>query len=785
MKKRTTVKKVAATVAAMTMFGFMQAQPAQSATNIIEVTGGASQSLTGGVFNNEACVNALVADDNSTLGFIGDVTLGGNYSYGARANNGGHIIVTGDITTSGFQGVGMLALNNSTIGLLGNITTQGSESYAVQACSDSVINIAGDVTTNGSWSRALYAETGGFLSVTGNVTTTGEKTYGIWSLADSMVSLTGDLTVTGDNSYGIIAESNASVETNNSNIYVAGDSSRAIMVRDGSYVTMNQSNVTTDGATMIYTTSGGNVYAYGSSLTGDIINNTSTSGKGDLVLGLDLNSTLTGTIHDAGAYAITHIAVGDDSVWNVSGNSYMNGFLDNYGTLDFSQSELGTTVTVGNLSGFGHYIMKTDIVAEMADKLIVTGTIYEDGAPNTITVLNNGSAATTGNEVVTLVETADQSGAFALTNDVELGAWVYGLSQITAGDGSASWVLTGTAIPTDPTDPVDPIDPVDPVDPVDPINPIDPVDPVKPVKPDLSSSGNAGISTLRGTYLLNYAENNTLMQRLGDLRETLKLSGLWFRAHGGKFEADAGNFAKELDMNYGGIQVGYDRKVEISGKGELYIGGYFGYSKGELDYDAKGESEVESKTLGIYGTYVRPNNFYIDAVAKYFTTDSSMEVFDTAGTLVEGNSSSDGYGASIEVGQKFAIGNKGFYATPQAQLSYTKFNSDNYVASNGLRIGSGGFASLLGRIGVQLGYETETSNFYAKVSRVHEFDGDIGISFNGTNVEESFGGSWWTYGIGYTSRVGDNGNLYIDIERASGGSFTQEVSVKAGYRMEL
>lgn len=105
-----------------------------------------------------------------------------------------------------------------------------------------------------------------------------------------------------------------------------------------------------------------------------------------------------------------------------------------------------------------------------------------------------------------------------------------------------------------------------------------------------------------------------------------------------------------------------------------------------------------------------------------------------------------------------------------------------FNASNGLRIGVNPFTSMLGRIGLQLSYETRTSNFYAKVSRVREFDGDLSIYANGVPISESLEGSWWVYGIGYTARFGDRQNIYLDVERTSGGDFTQERSARLGWR---
>ena len=75
-------------------------------------------------------------------------------------------------------------------------------------------------------------------------------------------------------------------------------------------------------------------------------------------------------------------------------------------------------------------------------------------------------------------------------------------------------------------------------------------------------------------------------------------------------------------------------------------------------------------------------------------------------------------------------------------------------------------------------------NIYGKVSYIHEFDGDIGFRMNGIENQQSFGGSWWTYGVGVTAQISKKHNIYADVERASGGDFTQAWKVNVGYRFQ-
>lgn len=462
-------------------------------------------------------------------------------------------------------------------------------------------------------------------------------------------------------------------------------------------------------------------------------------------------SSLTGTVDDLGAEAVTNLYIMDtNTAWRVTGNSMFRGTLANGGAVDYTASAGLVAVTVGNLADAGStgglFRMKTDIVNQKADNLIVTGT-----APGSylIDVINNGSGATTGNEAVPLVYIhggGDED--FSLAHPVELGAWEYSLRETPTGAVSSVWELYANGNVTNP--------------------------------------GVGGLDSLIGAYLLSYAETNTLIQRLGDLRGTKSESGLWFRLHGGEFESKSRRYSKGFDMDYYGIQLGYDRKVEIDWDGDAYFGVMFGYGKGDIDYPNNGGSDVESKMAGIYGTFVKPNGFFLDAIIKYQWMENDFDVPDSAGTMVHGKGAdSNGFGWSVEVGQRIPFGRDqktAWYAEPQVQLTYQRFGSGYYTASNGLHIGIEGIVSMTGRLGLLVGYEKENSNLYAKVSRVREFEGDLDVYANGSKLSESLSGSWWVYGIGYTARFDDRNSIYLDIERSSGGSFRHNWAAKAGWR---
>jgi outer membrane autotransporter protein len=412
---------------------------------------------------------------------------------------------------------------------------------------------------------------------------------------------------------------------------------------------------------------------------------------------------------------------------------------------DLSSGSYGT-LTVGNLSGTGLFDMRASVVNQQGDLLKVTGMTAGN---HTLNVQNDGRLPANGTEEITLVETADGGGTFGLKNQVELGGWTYDLKKV-----GNNWQLMSTG--------------------------------------ESSSAASAAINLFSDSYLISYVENQTLMQRMGDQRQGAERNGVWARVYCGNFESDGDSFIRGYDMDYSGIQVGGDRKFVLKdGKGDFYLGGMFSYTQGDLDYGRSGDGSIDSKALGIYGTYVAPNGFYTDLVFKYSWMDNDFKALDSAWERITGdNIETGGFSASLEVGKRFflqkAKEKQGWYVEPQAQISFGSQSGDSFTASNGLRIRVDDYNSVLGRLGANIGYEIKSGknpiNVYGKVSYVHEFDGDVNYRLNDAKLSTDFGDHWWTYGVGITAKLGTRHNVYFDLERATGDQVDQSWGLNGGYR---
>ncbi len=737
---------------------------------------------------NGYTVWAQGGDNSTSLIDIGDnakISNEGNYTNeGAAvyAKNGGQIMIgngaeitsTGErdpVTKTNLYNIGVRAVGGfwqTPIAAQSLSTPYAAEPVFMPSAVELGDNVS--ISTEGrKYNMGIYASDMAVVTAGENlmINTHGSGTgnYGVYTADGGQVTIKSvSIETEGAESYGLIAwgsqnsQSSKITVTDGSHIKTMGADAYGVVAIDGGEVELTgKHTIETDlenDSYALWAQDGGTITADGQM---NISGNLHAEGEGKINMTMQDGSYMKGfsSIED-GQTDELHVEM-KNAYWDLhKQDSELSSLKMGTGaTVDYTKEGSNLNLYAHDISGSGTFVMKTDVVGGNGDLL----TVDTSDGNHKIKVMDQGSAPTTGEEApLKLVKTGDGKAEFSLNGEenlADIGAWRYGLRRTLENENH--WELF-------------------------------------PSK-KASTTASAAVNTFMGGYLLAYAETQTLMQRLGDLRDTDHDNGYWFRFHGGKMESNSRSFVRDFDMKYGGAQVGYDRKIKNSWKGDTYVGGYFGYSKGDLDYSVLnggtgGSGNVDSKTLGLYGTYITDNGFYVDAVLKYMWMKNDFDVLDTNGDHVTGDDlSTGGVGLSLELGKRFrfAKNEKGdnWYIEPQAQLSYTRQDGGYFTASNGLRIGVDSFDSLLGRLGMLAGYETPKSNFYAKVSYVKEFDGDVNIIANNVSIPESFGDSWWEYGLGFTTRLNDRNSLYMSLERSSGGKFTEPWKVYAGWRISL
>ena len=283
---------------------------------------------------------------------------------------------------------------------------------------------------------------------------------------------------------------------------------------------------------------------------------------------------------------------------------------------------------------------------------------------------------------------------------------------------------------------------------------------------------------------------NDMYKRMGDLRIGAE-SGLWARAYGGRISYDANN--AYMKNSYWAAQVGIDKRL-ASG---WHVGGAFGYNDGSATYRYGGKGDPKLYTLAAYATRVSEDGQYVDVIAKAGKLSNKFTAYNkySAPALrnyVEGKYDTYGYGISAEYGKKIRMG-KGF-VTPQAELTWSRLSSDSFDAAapsgESMRVNQSSVNSLIGRLGVVAGVESDKGNFYAKASLFHEFDGDGHILFSepgktGKRSSFSLKDTWAEIALGGNYYLSPRSMIYADFTKSFGGDYKVDWRINAGIRFSF
>jgi len=747
--------------------------------------------LTGDAINGAATFKA----EALTINTLGDTSQGINIQDNGSVDLGSHstIITTGK-TSAGIWSLGELTADHLTI------STSGTTSPGISARENSLINV-------GAGSVISSAQTGGLVAMDNNVilnfsgseeerNTIQSGGYGasaqstgavinlantdivlkesdmvgrgLWSLGGGVINGE-DISITGpDTGIGVVA-------WNGGQINLTGDLSIDMASPDGVAIATLYAEgfapgvITSQGKAEIT----GSVVSLGGLIDINLERDSLWSGSAtsDNVNGGHLNVSLT------------------NSTWNVSQTSNLDNLTLNNSLADLSAATddaTYSTLTIANLSGSGNFTLRTNLVGDgegvnnTGDKIVVTGSSAGEYGLN---ILNRGSAITTGNEVLTVVETTDGIATFSGNTDVELGGYVYSVNK-----QGTNWVLSSPKAPETPAADDQAVIPAEnpTVQPASASDTAIPTTPSGQNNSTITSTANAGANFLNIGYLMNYAEMQTLMQRMGDVRQGKTGGNVWLRGMDGRFSGFANGKLSNFSMNYTGYQFGVDKR--LSDDLPIYLGLFMGATEGSPHYRA-GDGTTKSEHFGIYSTWLNDAGFYVDGVLKFNRLRNQFDVSDTQNNRVSGHGVSSGLSGSLEAGKKFSFSDEltGFYLEPQLQLTAGHQDGTSVKASNGLNINLSSYKSMMGRASVLAGYEVNQNNYklntYVKTGVLREFDGDAAYTLNGSDERLSFKGKGWNNGIGVSAQI-SNHTLFIEGDMVNGNHFNQR-QVNAGYRFSF
>ena len=323
------------------------------------------------------------------------------------------------------------------------------------------------------------------------------------------------------------------------------------------------------------------------------------------------------------------------------------------------------------------------------------------------------------------------------------------------------------------------------------INPNPNPDPDKP-KPPIHEGDNetammrGGKSARMADILLWTSDTNDLQRRMGELRLAKGETGLWAKYQGGKNKLNEQK--AYISQDYNMAQVGYDKQV-----GDWTVGGAIHYGTANNKY-IRGDGKSKIASLALYGTKQGQDGSYIDLILKGSRLNNDYTLTEEQlGRTMSGSYNTNGISFSAEYGKRMKKEN-GFYIEPSIELTAGRLEGKDYAATSTfsgnqkMYIHHGAYNSLIGRIGISAGQETERSNLFAKIALAKEFSGKSDSDFRAEGEKErheaniDLKDSWIDVEIGGSTTLGEDTYLYGTYTMNFGGKVENKWRVDAGIR---
>jgi len=431
-----------------------------------------------------------------------------------------------------------------------------------------------------------------------------------------------------------------------------------------------------------------------------------------------------------------------------SGSYNITGLVVSGGSVRLAYgTTVGRNLTLASLTGSTNFIINTNLASGLADKLTVTS--VSGTSANTVQVAYDPVYATGNSLTGSALFATVPSGVSFIGRSSEYGAYTY-TPTVSADSTGASWSVTALTI-----------------------------------------SGSVPSETVRtgsdliASNLLSWRnETNSLLKRMGELRNVQGESGFWLRSYAGEQTVASDN--RSARQQYTAIQGGYDKRIEQK-DGVWYLGGTLGYREDRNTFN-RGSGNSSDVSLGAYGSWLGKKGHFVDIIAKVgkFRSNYTSYLNNSANTAVDGNCETWGQSLSMEYGWRKQLKNK-WYLEPQAELTYSRLSGADYITSDGTNVHNDAANSLVARLGLAVGRHVGSTHYYGKVSVAREFSANSTITaFNGSLApvvtQQDLKENWLEFTLGVTTVLNKKVNGYLEVTQTTGDKVRTPWQVNVGAR---
>lgn len=268
-------------------------------------------------------------------------------------------------------------------------------------------------------------------------------------------------------------------------------------------------------------------------------------------------------------------------------------------------------------------------------------------------------------------------------------------------------------------------------------------------------------------------ESNDLRKRMGDIRSSEGVTGVWARYDGGRFSGG------EFENKFNKVQVGADTALAAY---DSRLGLSFSYTQGDADMSGI-SADTDAYSLAAYGMWFGEAGQFADVIGRVGTVDT-----DLATRTYKTNYDQLMLSLSGEFGWRFDLTDT-FYAEPSAELTYTRVDGETFKA-NSNTLGIDDYDSMVGRIGATAGLNCSQGRggVYARFGVAHEFMGDgrfTAVNAAGTAadpIEVDGKDTWVEYAVGANFNITKQTYVWADLERTSGAEVDEDWRATIGVR---
>lgn len=453
-------------------------------------------------------------------------------------------------------------------------------------------------------------------------------------------------------------------------------------------------------------------------------NNLTVGVAGDMTTGVHLRNKSTLDTSQGDFSLVGNLSLTAGTSFFVSGNGIgttsISGVVENGGTISSATGGAGDAIRIGGdyVGDGGTIVLETELGGDISatDKLDVAG---DSSGTSNVRVINiNGVGAATKEGIELITVQGASNALFSLLGDYQIegvpvvvaGAYSYQLLKGNqTGTDTKNWYLRSELISIDPDDPDDPL--------------YQPGVPIYEAYPQTLLHLN-DLPTLQQRVGNRFWLTGTMEATGGETLGSTMADGIWARIETARnnITAHYSTAGTEFDQNKFRAQAGIDQTFYESASGTIIGGITAQYMHGSTDTSSiHGIGQVST---GAYGagatlTWHGVGGAYLDAQVQAAWYESDLRSVTANRFLVRGNNAF-GYALSLEGGHQIALGG-GWSMTPQTQLTYSHVEFDRFSDVFGSPVSLDKGASLQGRLGLTLDWETEWKDAKNSTSRAHAY----------------------------------------------------------------